>query len=403
MIDVLVVGAGPYGLSVAAHAQALGLRTRIIGTPMHFWDNRMPVGMFLKSEPFASSLGSPHPGRSFLDRHSEWDTMGRPIPLDMFTSYGRWFAEHLAPGPEETLVTNVAQDEGGYRVTLATEEVVRARTVVVAIGVGAFAHTPDVVSHLSPRALTHASEHRDLGVFADRDVIVVGAGQSAIETAVLLADAGARPRLVARTPRLAWNAPPRQSSSRLDTLLRGPHSGLGRGWRTWVWSEAPQVTRLLPQGARLELVRTTLGPAGSWWLRDRMDERVTVNLHQHLSGATEADGKVMVSTLGPNGPQIHSADHVIAATGYRPQLDRVTVLSPDLRQRLRRVAGSPRLDANFQASVPGLYFTGLSAAASFGPVMRFVHGADFCARRVARHIALHAGTRDTAVPKPVTV
>ncbi|WP_067480069.1 NAD(P)-binding domain-containing protein [Actinomadura hibisca] len=395
--DVLIVGAGPYGLSIAAHAQGRGLRTRVIGTPMRFWDENMPIGMFLKSEPFASNLGSPVPDRGFTDHHPDWG-MGRPIPLDTFVSYGRWFARQLAEQAEPTEVVSVDHDVAGYLATLATGETIRARAVVVAIGVGSFAHTPPELAPLPADLLSHTADHNDLSVFAGQDVAIVGAGQSALGTAVLLAEAGARPRVVARAPELSWNSVPAPDPSWSSRLLRGPQSGLGRGWRTWLWSEHPEVARRLSDRARQNVLRNTMRPAGAWWLRDRFDERIEVMLGQRITETCEADGRAVVTTVSEHGhPQIVTADHVMAATGFVVDLDRIDVLSAGVRGRLRTLGGSPKLGSHFQSSLPGLYFGGLTAAASFGPVMRFVHGADFCARRIAEHIASNAPVT-TAIP-----
>mgnify|MGYP001501605610 CR=1 FL=1 len=390
--DALIVGAGPYGLSTAAHLKHYGLDVRVIGTPMRFWDAHMPRGMFLKSEPFASNLGAPVAGAAFTDRHPGWRT-GRPIPLATFVEYGRWFADNLVPECEDAEVELVQRDRrrGDFTVALSTGEVARARTVVMATGMRAFAHTPIVLSGLPPELCTHSVQHRDLDRFAGREVVVVGAGQSALETAVLLADAGARPLVLARTERLAWNSVPVPSPSLLNRALRGPHSGLGRGYRTWLWSEHPWVTRLLPETTRRHLVRTTMGPAGAWWLRDRLDERVRVLTGRVVTGARESGGAAVVRTAGRSGGSAeHRADHVIAATGYVPDLGRLDVLAPELRGLVRASHRSPVLGSSFDSSVPGLYFTGLMAAASFGPVMRFVHGADFTARRIAAHVAARA-------------
>jgi thioredoxin reductase len=401
--DVLVVGAGPYGLSTAAYLRHHGLDVRIIGTPMEFWADGMPPGMYLKSEPFASSLGAPHGGATFTDRNPGWST-GRPIPLSAFVEYGRWFAGHLVPYTEDARVLRIEQpgaDGRGrarYEVTLSTGEVARTRAVVIAIGVGPFAHIPDELSELPGDLLTHSIEHRDFSRFEDKEVAVVGAGQSALETAVLLAEAGARPQVLARTERLAWNTVPVPSPSVADRLLRGPHSGLGRGYRTWIWSEKPWATRMLPDSARRHLLRTTMGPAGAWWLRDRVDHRVHVMTGRAVTGARESDGRAAVTTAGLIGsPWEHQVDHVIAATGFVPDLGRIGILAPELRERVRARHRAPALGSHFQSSVPGLYFAGLTAAPSFGPVMRFVHGADFAARRIAAHVA--ADHRAAAPPE----
>ncbi|MFG2005035.1 NAD(P)-binding domain-containing protein [Spirillospora sp. NPDC048911] len=389
LIDTLIVGAGPYGLSIAAHAQAHGLDVRVIGTPMDFWQRHMPAGMLLKSEPFASNLSCPAPGSAFNDLHPGW-SMGQPIPLTTFVSYGRWFAENTVRGIEEVQVDHVRATAPGFTVTLSTGEEVRTRTVVMAIGVRQFAHVPDQLSSLPAELATHSVEHHDLSRFAGRDVTVIGAGQSALETAVLLADAGARPTLISRNDQLAWNALPQLDPSLTSRIFGGPQSGLGRGWRTWLWSEHPASTRVLSEETRHRIVRTTLGPAGAWWLRERLDHRVTVRLGERVVEADVRNGRAQLSAVTSRGAiQLSQADHVIAATGYVPDIDKITILDPDLRRRLRLQHRSPDLSRHFESSVPGLYFAGLTAAASFGPVMRFVHGSSFAARRIANNLAKH--------------
>ncbi|MWA07131.1 SidA/IucD/PvdA family monooxygenase [Actinomadura sp. LD22] len=385
--DAVIVGAGPYGLSTAAHLQNLGLGVRIIGTPMEYWATSMPEGMYLKSEPFASDLGAPQDGLRFTDRHPEW-RLGQPIPLDTFVAYGRWFAEQTVPGVEPGEVVKVAR--GGpseYQVSLATGEVIAARAVVVAVGVGPFAHIPAELSGMPSWLVSHSGDHRDLSLFAGKDVAVVGAGQSALETAVLLADAGAHPHVIARRGELDWNAVPKEHRTLGERLREGPRSGLGTGYRTWVWAERPGVVRYLPERTRLRLVRETLPPAGAWWLRDRLDERIRVSTGRRLVKAAEQDDVIAVTTVDRTGRRlVVEAEHVIAATGFVPEVGRLELLSPELRVRVDSRLGAPVLSAHFESSMPGLYFAGLAAAPTFGPVMRFVHGAGFAARRIARHI-----------------
>ncbi|WP_243711493.1 NAD(P)-binding domain-containing protein, partial [Actinomadura sp. KC216] len=385
--DVVIAGAGPYGLSTAAYLQNLGLDVRIIGKPMRFWDEHMPLGMFLKSEPFASNFGAPHRGMGFTDRHPDW-RVGEPIPLETFIEYGRWFASVVIPGTEDAQVVNVERGgASGYVVTLSTGETVATRTVVVAVGVGPFAHIPDELAGLPSWLVSHSIAHRDFGMFAGQEVAVVGAGQSALETAVLLADAGAYPHVLARRREIDWNAVPERTRSLRAKLLGGPRSGLGAGYRTWVWAEHPGLVRYLPEGTRQRIVKETLPPAGAWWLRDRLDRRVRVSTGRFLGKVVEQDGGVAVTTTDRTGRRlVTEADHVIAATGFVPDIDRLTLLSSDLRRRIATRFGVPVLSRDFEASAPGIYFAGLAAAATFGPVMRFVHGADFAARRIAHHI-----------------
>ncbi|MFI0451448.1 NAD(P)/FAD-dependent oxidoreductase [Actinomadura sp. 6N118] len=398
LIDTLIVGAGPYGLSIAAHAQARGLSVRVIGTPMDFWQHHMPAGMLLKSEPFASNLSSPAPGSSFLDRHPGW-SMGQPIPLKQFISYGEWFAEHAVRGIEKVQVEHVQATNPGFIATLSTGEEVRTLTVVIAIGVRQFAHVPAQLSGLPRELLTHSVEHHDLSRFADREVTVVGGGQSALETAVLLAEAGARPTVLSRKDQLAWNAVPQPDPSWVSRAFRGPQSGLGRGWRTWLWSEHPATTRALPDRTRQRIVKNTMGPAGAWWLRERMGHSVTLRLGERIVEAGASNGRARFSTVTSHGGiHLSQTDHIIAATGYVPDIDKITILDPKLRRRLQLRHRSPALSRHFESSVPGLYFAGLTAAASFGPVMRFVHGSSFAAQRIAENLAKQ---RRTTPPKTV--
>ena len=210
--DVAIVGAGPYGLSLAAHLRRAGVAVREFGMVMHPWRTAMPAGMFLKSQGFASNLSDPDgshtlaafcraTGRPYAD-------YGLPVPLDTFIEYGRWFAAELVPDLEETLVTAVTPAGDGFEVSLATGETARARRVVIATGIEHFPSTPPELAGLPAPACTHASAHADLSVFAGQQVVVVGAGQSALETAALLHEHGADVRIVMREQEPVWNGPP---------------------------------------------------------------------------------------------------------------------------------------------------------------------------------------------------
>ncbi|WP_433466139.1 NAD(P)-binding domain-containing protein [Spirillospora sp. CA-128828] len=402
--DVVIAGAGPYGLSTAAHLRNLGLGVRVIGEPMKFWDANMPEGMYLKSEPFASNLGAPQKGMRFTDRHPDF-RLGRPIPLDTFVEYGRWFAAEAVGGTEDAQVVTVERGgRDGYRVTLSTGETITTRAVVVAVGVGPFAHVPDELAGLPSWLVSHSSAHSDLGLFSGKEVAVVGAGQSALETAVLLADAGARPHLLARRRVLDWNTVPAEHRPVRTAALAGPRSGLGTGYRTWLWAERPGLVRYLPERTRQRIVRETLPPAGAWWLRDRLDDRIRVSTGRLLAKAVEQGDGIAVTTTDRTGRRlVTEAEHVIAATGYVVDIERLGLLAPELRGRIATRLGAPVLSRDFEASVPGLYFAGLAAASTFGPVMRFVHGADFAARRIAHHIVRRTPPVRVPAGRPASV
>ena len=396
--DVAVVGAGPYGLSVAAHLRRSGLSVRQFGQPMHLWRANMPRGMFLKSQGFASNLSDPAgqltlgafcraTGRPYAD-------YGLPVPLDTFVAYGQWFQAAADLDVEELMVASVTPAGNGYELTLEDGETLRARQVVVAVGVEHFAYLPDQLAALPAGACTHTSAHTDLGAFTGQRVTVVGAGQSALESAALLHEHGAQVQIVMRKQNVVWNGVPLVPERPLLQRLREPEAGLGSGWGTWFYSTQPGLFRHLPEGSRVYRARTKLGPAGASWLRGRVEGEFPILTGQALDWAVSGPEGVRLGLAGSTGARTEvAADHVMAATGYRPDLGRLTFLDDELRSRLRTVARTPVVDRDYQTSAPGLYVVGPGVAPTFGPVMRFVYGADHAARTVGRRLAGSASRR----------
>ena len=388
--DVAIIGAGPYGLSLAAHLRSAGVETRIFGSPMGTWRSRMPAGMYLKSEGCASNLSDP--GGSFtlarLARQSghPYASYALPVALDTFVEYGLGFQRALVPDVEDTHVVALQAADSGFSLRLTDDTSVRARRVVVAVGPTYFEHIPSILKTLPPGYVSHSSHHRDLSVFKGRDLTVIGGGQSALESAALLREGGANVRVLVRRPVVAWNEVPSGERRRLAQRLRRPMNGLGPGWKQYFYAEVPSLFPYLPQRTRAWAVRTALGPAGAWWLRERMND-VPVLTGRVVSSAEAVGGRVrlVVEPSSKPGGGIET-DHVIAATGYRVDLAALPFLDDTLQARLRRIGSAPALSNTFESSVQGLYFIGQVAAQTFGPVMRFVYGADFTSRRLARHL-----------------
>jgi len=405
--EIAVVGAGPYGLSIAAHLRAAGVRTRVFGRPMDTWRSHMPEGMFLKSEGFASNLSDPH-GRLTLrqfcvERGHPYSKTGRPVPLEVFTAYGSWFQEHAVGEVDEREVIRLDTDPYGFLLELDDAELVSAAGVVVATGVMPFTYLPPALLALPPALLTHASDHASFDHLRGRSVAVVGAGQSALESAVLLHEQGASVQLVARTAQLRWNPNPEQSPRPLVTRVRAPEGPLGAGWKLWAYSRFTTPYRLLPEEKRVELARTTLGPAGAWWLRPRLASDVAIWSGQQIVSAVSEGSRARLTITDGDTRRDLEVDHVIAGTGYRVDVDRLRFLTSAVRERLERVHGAPHLSAHFESSVPGLYFAGLPAANTFGPAMRFVCGTEIAAAKIAAHATrwTSAGGSNTK-PKPRT-
>ncbi|WP_089105295.1 NAD(P)-binding domain-containing protein [Streptomyces hyaluromycini] len=391
MYDLLVVGAGPYGLSIASHAAAAGLNLRVLGRPMASWRDHMPPGMFLKSEPWASNLTDPE-GRWRLDAYCATQGMtarhAEPIPVATFAAYGLWFASNAVPPVDERMVSRVATHPAGFEAVTEDGEVLHAKTVALAVGVMPFTQMPAPLRRLHPSLVSHSSHHSDLEQFRGRDVTVIGGGQAALETAALLAQQGTRVRVMARADRLHWNDVPPAWQRPWWQSARLPHSGLGCGWRNWFYAERPGLFRHLPESVRTRVAATALGPAGAWWVRDRVESAVEVLLDRDITAARAVPGGVRLDTVSlTGGPLTLETEHVIAATGFRATLDRLGLLSDELRGGLATAAdGSPVAGRDLESSHPGLFLAGLLTASSFGPAMRFVHGATFTATALVRGV-----------------
>ena len=191
-----IIGAGPYGLSIAAHLRANGIDFRIFGSPMHSWRTRMPAGMFLKSQGFASSLQDPA-GRFTLKRFCaenglRYGAIDVPVPLETFTAYGLAFQRQLVPNVEDKAVVALDRSPDGFLLRLDDGELVAADRVVVAVGITYFPHVPAGLAHLPPDTFSHTSDHHDLDQFKGADVTVIGGGASALDVVASLHDVGAK-------------------------------------------------------------------------------------------------------------------------------------------------------------------------------------------------------------------
>jgi hypothetical protein len=353
----------------------------------------MPEGMFLKSDGFASNLSAPGPGGTLadycLERDVPYHPTDLPVPLETFISYGLDFQQRYVPDLEGDTVTEVVRHgRRGFRLALDTGEELRAKQVVVATGITHFAWMPQLVDGISPELVSHSSAHRELDRFAGQQVTVVGAGASAVNLAVWLARAGARTRLVARTSSVHFSSPPSGGTRSLIARLHKPGSGLGPGWRSRASCDAPDFFRLVPARWRPEIVRRHLGPSSAWYLKDAFESSVEVVLGRSLQRveATPNGVRLVLASAEGEPPVTVESDHVICATGYRADVHRLRFLDPGLRAELRTLARTPVLSRSFESSVPGLYFLGLPAAVSFGPMMRFMFGDEFAARRITQDL-----------------
>ena len=190
MLETAIVGAGPYGLSVAAYFRRSGIPFRIFGRPMDSWLKHMPKGMMLKSDGFASNIYDPENaftlGQFCAEQGIEYADTGVPVRLETFAAYGLAFRDRVVPELEDKLVVSVDRLPGGFLLRLEDGETVQARTIVLAVGITHFEYVPENLAHLPAEFLSHSARHHEVEPFRGRNVVVIGGGASALDLAGLL-------------------------------------------------------------------------------------------------------------------------------------------------------------------------------------------------------------------------
>jgi lysine/ornithine N-monooxygenase len=395
--DVAIIGAGPYGLSIAAHLRQIqGLDVRMLGEPMSFWERYMPEGMRLRSPWAASNISDPD-GRFSLDTYraaSDRRTLGYPIPVSEFITYGRWVSDRLNLPLQRSNVRRIELDRGGYLLALDDDTTLRARRVVVACGIQPFKYRPPMFEGLPGDLVSHTSERREYNAFRDKNVLVIGAGQSALEAAGFLNRAGARAEVLIRNPGVHWlGRRPWMKSKAFGWIFYG-RGDIGPAFVSHV-VQHPHLFRRLPRALQ------------SWWgprsIRPAVLDRLTPEMlnvpirTERFPVAAKAEGDRLRVRLNDGTDRV--VNHVVLGTGYRVNITRYPFFTAALCDRIAQTDGYPRLDLGFETTLPGLHIVGAPAAWSFGPLMRFVAGAEFTSRTVARRIASAPSRSGVNVPE----
>ena len=386
---VAVIGAGPYGLSAAAYLRAARVETRVFGEPMAFWQNQMPAGMCLRSNWGASHIADPQRELT-LDEYcrQNGNHILKPIPLERFVDYGRWYQGQVVPDLDKNHVRSVEADARGFRLFMADGEEVTSRRVVVAAGISAFATRPAEFNGIPSALASRTSEHNDLRKFNGQRVVVIGAGQSALESAALLKEAGVQVEVIARTKTLKWvGLHPRLhhlgviSKMLYSTRDVGP-AGISR------LVAMPHLFRRFPRGFQDRTAYRAIRPAGASWLQSRI-AGVPITLGRKVF-STGVAGSQLRLRLDDGTERL--VDHSLLATGFRVDVSRYPFLSQSLLKQLETVDGFPVLNRGLESSIPGLHFLGKPAAWSFGPLLGFVSGAEFASNELIRSITRNNGS-----------
>jgi FAD-dependent urate hydroxylase len=388
-IHTTIIGAGPYGLSAAAYLRDAGVETRVFGEPMSFWDKQMPVGMCLRSNWGASHIADPQNALT-LDEYSreKGNHISKPIPLDRFVDYGRWYQGKAVPNLEKRRVRSIETGPRGFKVAMEDGEEFTTLRVVVAGGIASFAARPAEFASVPSALASHTSEHNDLRKFKGQEVVVIGAGQSGLESAALFKEAGITVEVIGRAKTLNWvGLHARLHRLGLVSKMLYSKRDVGPAGISRLVS-MPHLFRLFPRGFQDRTAYRAIRPAGAGWLQQRI-VGVPITLGRKVTSAA-VDGSRLRLRLDDGTDRL--VDHALLATGFRVDVTRYPFLSSTLSKQLKVFNGYPVLKRGLESSMPGLHFVGKPAAWSFGPLLGFVSGAEFASTELVRSIARSSGS-----------
>ncbi len=383
MNDVTIIGAGPYGLSAGAFLKNKGMRVQLFGKPMEFWSDKMPAGMLLRSPREASNIADPTSDFTLEAYEAASGTApAAPLPLETFVRYGQWFRQQLGSDLNTTSVKAVYPDGDSFRVVLENGESVVTRRVVVAAGVGPFASKPLQFQYLPAHQASHCYEGTPVSELARKRVVVIGAGQSALESAAILHEAGAQVEVIAQIENLRWIGMHKwlHQLGPISKMMYSKHDigpfGISRLVAT------PNIVARIPLNLRDKIRTRAVRAAGSRWLPDRLAS-VKISTGRSITRAESLGDEV---ELLLNDGTRRRVDHVLLGTGYRVDISKYAFLPKEMVARIRQFDGYPVVDSGFCSSISGLHFIGAPAARSFGPLLYFVTGTEFTSKQLTAHI-----------------
>jgi lysine/ornithine N-monooxygenase len=372
-VQLLVIGAGPYGLSIAALARKRGIGCVVLGRPMGFWRENMPAGMFLRSGPdWHLDAATVHTLQAFLEEQGIRPDEADPIPIGVFLDYADWFKRAKGIDVREEFVDTLAKTDGGFEATLQSGERIRADAVVASPGIRHYASVPGWAPSLPPGLAAHTCDLVRFDDMAGARVLIIGGRQSAYEWAALIREHGAA-RIdivhrhdIPRFERVSWKFVDAHVEQTL--AVRGY-------WRNLAKSEQDAVTRRFWEVGRLTL-EYWLAPRLAWDGIHRWPGTEVVE----VAPASDHELRVLLS----NGTGL-TVDRVVFGSGYQADLTKIPYLAGVLKH-VKVSNGFPVLDEAFQTSLDGLYVTGFSATQDFGPFFGFVKGSPAAATLIVRDL-----------------
>ncbi len=381
--EIAVIGAGPHGLGATERLRAAGREVCVIGDPMSFW-HTMPQGLWMRSRRNGSSIGEVT-GPLSMEGYTEATqaVVERHLSLETFIEYGHWYQQRVAPDVIRRQVVHLERTDAGFQLTFNDGTHLRAGRVLVAAGIAEFSRRPAMLRGLPSELASHVADHGDYEPFRGKSVAIIGAGQSALESAALMHEGGVEVEVLARQPQVHYL----HGDGLIDGLGRfaplfyaptdvGP-IGISRLVAT------PEVFRRFPRPIFDVIAARAIRPAGASWLKPRLPD-VPITPGAVVKSAVPNQGKLDLELSDGTRRRV---DHLLFATGYDVDIRRYPFLDKTLADQVRCADGYPVLKRGLESSVPRLHFLGAPAARSYGPVMRFVAGSWFSSKAVAKTVA----------------
>jgi FAD-dependent urate hydroxylase len=379
--DLLIVGAGPFGLSLAAYVAHQKIEHMVLGKSMDFWKSNMPRGMLLRSAcDWHLDPLNVHTIEAYLKTRQQTPADVEPISLELYLAYAEWFRRQKRIEPVPEMVARLDYSAGGSAYPFAAHldggNTVHARRVALAVGFRYFKNIPTELAEILPAgSFSHTCDLVDFAPLKGKRCLVIGGRQSAFEWTALLLEAGASAIHVTHrhaTPQFMeadWS----WATSVVAAMPDNP------GWYRSLSPEGQQDAqhRLWAEG------RLKLEP----WLLPRIErDNVTIWPRTRLVSCLEGPAGDYAVTL--DSGDTFRVDHIILASGYKVDIERVPFLAVgNILPALHSRNGFPILDIGFQTNIPGLYITSMAATQDFGPFFAFTVSVNASARIIGAALA----------------
>jgi len=365
---IMIVGAGPYGVSIANTLWEKGVPFQIAGHAFSLWHHHTHDTMAIRSDWHTSEIDSPsrkyHFGE-FLRNHYPYEAdelLKERIPIEVFRNYLKQVERQLPYDIIQEEVISLKHENPRFLLETDGGIQVEAEAVVLATGIGTHRYLPNCLQQLPEEQVVHVWDTEKLSDFRDRSLLVVGGGQSAAESIAHLSPHNQITWLSRREP-IFFSTPINLPEPVFDFVLKvSPYYYYLPEFLRQLFEKKYGVSTITP-----DLKATVTDPS----------------IHRIFGSVEELE-------LYSQSGVVHSHkldsdfDAVIAATGYRYRLENLDFIDIDLAGTINTHHQLPTLNVNFETSVPCLFVVGGMAEHAFGPAQRFMIGAGHAAKCIGK-------------------